>query len=568
MSQRLLTFGLLLVLGPTLGLGTATGQTNFQVDWERSLADDGTLPPYMSNSFDNTYHRGFAYGRVNDGNGGSDERLLVPTSRAVDPDDLAISVVDASTGDEVGELTLDVGNTIPDRDWALRDVAVTDDGQVVACNLTLNDEGPGGAANDYFRCYRWTHEQAGPEELTFSGSTGYCDGDGTADRLGVFTAAGSFSDDSLTLWVAEQQGSHVHRFDWTGSSFQPVAMRLTDGTGVEVVMEGYPKVAPKGPGASGFYANSGTDPINGTDGTPAYEFGARGVLQRDLGSMELDASTDAIASFTHDGDEYLLAHQHGSNGRPDATLVNVNNGTEYGVTTNLSGDDDSRPEGDVAIRDNGDGHYTAFVFTSQEGLGAYTTTTAPLPVELASFGVEADGKRAILSWQTASEANNAGFEVQHRGPDASGFSSLGFVESNAPGGTATQAQSYRFATESLSGGRHTFRLRQLDTDGSATLTETRTVTIQREDGLTISGPNPIGRGQSLSVLVNVMTSQVVDVALYDVLGRRVQTVGKGEVQPGQPLRTRLSTDNLSSGVYLLRANGASLVESRTVTIVK
>ena len=35
-----------------------------------------------------------------------------------------------------------------------------------------------------------------------------------------------------------------------------------------------------------------------------------------------------------------------------------------------------------------------------------------LNVELVSFNAEADGQTAMLSWETASETNNSGFEVQ------------------------------------------------------------------------------------------------------------------------------------------------------------
>lgn len=80
-------------------------------------ADAGALLSYVRNSYNETYHRGFAYGRVKDGSGGYKERLLVPTSRAAAPDPLAISVVGAQTGDKVSELSLNVGSTIPDRDW-------------------------------------------------------------------------------------------------------------------------------------------------------------------------------------------------------------------------------------------------------------------------------------------------------------------------------------------------------------------------------------------------------------------------------------------------------------------
>jgi hypothetical protein len=74
-----------------------------------------------------------------------------------------------------------------------------------------------------------------------------------------------------------------------------------------------------------------------------------------------------------------------------------------------------------------------------------------LPVELTSFEVRLDGDAVQLRWTTASETNNAGFEVLH------------FVEGH---GTTTEAQTYGFTAEELSAGRYVFRLRQIDYDGA------------------------------------------------------------------------------------------------------
>ena len=56
------------------------------------------------------------------------------------------------------------------------------------------------------------------------------------------------------------------------------------------------------------------------------------------------------------------------------------------------------------------------------------STDDALPVELADFSVATNGSTAQLEWTTASETNNAGFEIQHRPPQASQYRESGFVE--------------------------------------------------------------------------------------------------------------------------------------------
>ena len=89
-----------------------------------------------------------------------------------------------------------------------------------------------------------------------------------------------------------------------------------------------------------------------------------------------------------------------------------------------------------------------------------------LPVELTSFDVRLDGRDALLTWETASETNNAGFEIQLLSKNdgaSSRWQALDFVEGR---GTTELAQSYGYRVEELEPGRHVFRLKQIDFDGT------------------------------------------------------------------------------------------------------
>ncbi|MFQ3596987.1 MAG: hypothetical protein SNJ66_01460, partial [Chloroherpetonaceae bacterium] len=83
-----------------------------------------------------------------------------------------------------------------------------------------------------------------------------------------------------------------------------------------------------------------------------------------------------------------------------------------------------------------------------------------LPVELTSFTARKTAQGVELAWQTASEQNNAGFEVERKSEGAT-WNTLGFVRGN---GTTTEAQSYSFLDNSASG-KVQYRLKQVDFDG-------------------------------------------------------------------------------------------------------
>jgi len=191
------------------------------------------------------------------------------------------------------------------------------------------------------------------------------------------------------------------------------------------------------------------------------------------------------------------------------------------------------------------------------GHGFMQATAATLPVALADFGAVVEQERAVLSWTTHSETNNAGFGIEHKHGDGS-FETIGYVEG---AGTTADARSYRHRTDPLAPGLHTFRLRQEDLDGSSTYS--REITLTRSLSTTHSvsavAPNPVAEEAAVSVVVG--KSQPVRVAVYDVLGRQVALLHEGPMSANDPTTFTLG-DNLQSGVYFLRVSGPSFTATR------
>ena len=212
---------------------------------------------------------------------------------------------------------------------------------------------------------------------------------------------------------------------------------------------------------------------------------------------------------------------------------------------------------------------------------ASTDPSNPLPVELAGFEAQRAGEDAItVQWQTLSETNNAGFEVQRRAAPNVETSHQGVSTTGAPAGaswptiarlegagTTDVTQSYQFedtdlpyAADSLS-----YRLRQVDTDGTESFSEA--VTIARPvpgAELLPTYPNP-ARGQA-TVRFAVPERQDVRIVLYDLLGRRVQTVvdAEAEGRTEQPI----DVSRLASGTYFLRMQTDGHTETQRLTVVR
>jgi hypothetical protein len=191
---------------------------------------------------------------------------------------------------------------------------------------------------------------------------------------------------------------------------------------------------------------------------------------------------------------------------------------------------------------------------------------APLPVELAAFIATTDDDGGVtLTWQTLSETNNAGFAVEQQQPDGT-FAEVAFVEG---AGTTTEVQTYRHAVPYVPAGRQTFRLRQVDFDGAAVVAGTVEVTVGLDGPYALAAyPNPLRAGTNATIDLTAREAQRVEVALYDVLGRRVAVLFDGEVAASETERLALPASGLASGVYVVRVVGERFQATRRVTVVR
>ncbi|SDL65398.1 Por secretion system C-terminal sorting domain-containing protein [Catalinimonas alkaloidigena] len=177
----------------------------------------------------------------------------------------------------------------------------------------------------------------------------------------------------------------------------------------------------------------------------------------------------------------------------------------------------------------------------------------PLPVELVSFQGQASAAGAELSWQTASETDNAGFAVE-RSWDGQHYQQIGFV---AGQGRSTALQTYRFTDTGFSG-RAYYRLRQEDFEGSQTYHKSIHV-IDEPSEQVQAYPNPFLN--TLTLTNESTTPQQVNV--YSLQGR---LVGHYEAPQQHTGEWQLPLGHLPAGAYLLEV--ITLTDRQHVRVIK
>lgn len=185
-----------------------------------------------------------------------------------------------------------------------------------------------------------------------------------------------------------------------------------------------------------------------------------------------------------------------------------------------------------------------------------------LPVELASFAATLDGSRVLLNWETASELNNAGFEVEQLVDGR--FATTGWVSG---AGTTDAAQAYRFEVQDPQPGINIFRLKQIDFDGTVSYSERVSVMVTIEENF-VAAPYPNPFNPETTISFGTARDQQVRVEVVDMLGRRVATAFDGPAQASTRYDVRISGANLSSGRYLVRVVGESFSRTHSIYLVK
>lgn len=201
--------------------------------------------------------------------------------------------------------------------------------------------------------------------------------------------------------------------------------------------------------------------------------------------------------------------------------------------------------------------------------------SATLPVELTAFTALADGRAVVLQWETASETNNAGFEIQRTAAVAPSYETaqpwetLAFVEGY---GTTEQPRSYTYRAEGLSPGRHRLRLKQIDYDGTFAYSPEVEVALAVPGAYHLSNayPNPFHTTMSFSL--SVARAQRVEVTVHDVRGRRVARLFDGPMGAGATRAVTWASGvlpgRLPGGLYLIRIRGEYFTTGQAVVLVK
>lgn len=190
-----------------------------------------------------------------------------------------------------------------------------------------------------------------------------------------------------------------------------------------------------------------------------------------------------------------------------------------------------------------------------------------LPVELTSFSAVNQGNSVELTWNTATEKNNKGFEIQRKLNSASGnWAAVGFVEGH---GTSTKPFTYKFSDNltKVQGSSFSYRLKQIDLDG--TYNYSQEVNVNKEIVLKYqldqNYPNPFN--PTTTIKFSVAQTGPVTLKVFNILGSEVTTLVNEVKQAGQ-YQINFNAQKLSSGVYFYTLQSGNFTQTKKLILIK
>jgi outer membrane protein assembly factor BamB len=188
--------------------------------------------------------------------------------------------------------------------------------------------------------------------------------------------------------------------------------------------------------------------------------------------------------------------------------------------------------------------------------------TVAVPVELTSFTGYAANEKIFLSWSTATETNNSGFEIERKSEEQ--WEKIGFIPGS---GTTTEIRSYSYIDENLSPGNYSYRLKQIDYNGAFEYSDIIEIEVSAPSKYSLEQnyPNPFNPATTISY--SIKEKGLVTLKVFDILGKEVATLIDEEQNAGS-YKLEFDASSLASGIYFYHLNSGKFVSTKKMILLK
>ncbi len=245
------------------------------------------------------------------------------------------------------------------------------------------------------------------------------------------------------------------------------------------------------------------------------------------------------------------------------------------VNPDLSG---SEPTADISTSANNDGSVDGFYLRQAAGTPnvyidairiATSWNDAPLPVTLSKFNIENISNGLKLRWETATETNNYGFEIERtKGEPNSNknliWEKIGFVQGS---GNSNSPKEYTFIDKDRLYGIYSYRLKQIDFDGNYSYSDALSIKVGAKPLVydLKNYPNPFN--PETIIEFELPHSSLINMSIYNSIGQKIETLVNEFFEEGIYRKT-FNGSKYPSGVYFIRFQTEEKVIIKKIMLIK
>jgi hypothetical protein len=195
----------------------------------------------------------------------------------------------------------------------------------------------------------------------------------------------------------------------------------------------------------------------------------------------------------------------------------------------------------------------------------YKSYEAPLPVELSAFDAYMEENVVTLKWETKTEVNNYGFEIERKteNGEKADWKKIGFVQGS---GNSSSPKFYSYKDNEPGESKLIYRLKQIDTDGLFKYSNELAVEIHSSKfELFQNYPNPFN--PKTKIKFSVKNGGIISVKVYDNLGNEIKVLMNEYKTPGFYI-LEFDGSGFSSGIYFLKFQEGNLFQIKKLVLMK
>jgi hypothetical protein len=205
-----------------------------------------------------------------------------------------------------------------------------------------------------------------------------------------------------------------------------------------------------------------------------------------------------------------------------------------------------------------------------EGIELNSDYTTPLAVELSSFTGQVVNNEIVLRWNTMTEENSYGFELEKKLNSDNGirnteWNKIAFIQSY---GNSNSPKEYSFVDKNVTqSGEYLYRLKMVDLDGSIQYSNIIEVNYAAPGRFYLSQNYPNPFNPSTRIEFSVPRSTFVTLKVFNLLGEEIATLAAQEFKAGT-FTVDWNAKGVASGVYRYRLVAGSFVHTRKMLLVR